>query len=105
MAKLTIEQWAEVRGIWQADSRRGCQWLVDELSLNVSRTAVSQRAGNEMWMKNASLDSSSLIAAPKLGMQKVTLPSSKVTQKSYAPTSFNANIGKSKATKNIKQIK
>ena len=52
-AKMTTRQWQKARKLWEADSREGFAWLVRELSLPVSRVAVSRRAKADEWQKRA----------------------------------------------------
>ncbi|WMC11735.1 hypothetical protein PU634_05050 [Oceanimonas pelagia] len=49
--KLTAEQWAEVRRVWETDSRDGYTWLVRELELPVSAPAVRKTALKQEWSK------------------------------------------------------
>lgn len=51
--KLLPEQWAAARNVWEQDARTGYAWLVRELALSVSRTAVAKRAKSEGWTKRA----------------------------------------------------
>lgn len=51
--KLTPEEWANARQVWENDPRDGYAWLVDELSLPVSVPAVRKRAAADGWMKSA----------------------------------------------------
>lgn len=50
-AKMTPTQWKKAKRLWEADPREGFAWLVRELSLPVSRVAVSKRAKVEGWQK------------------------------------------------------
>ncbi|MGZ8220029.1 MAG: hypothetical protein ACXWT0_00125 [Methylobacter sp.] len=54
MARLTKDQWAEIRETWEADPREGFDWLVAKLSLDVSRQAVSKTAKAQGWVKSGS---------------------------------------------------
>lgn len=49
--KLTAEQWAEVRRVWETDSRDGYTWLVRELELPVTAPAVRKAALRDGWTK------------------------------------------------------
>ncbi|MCP1317840.1 helix-turn-helix domain-containing protein [Halomonas sp. 707B3] len=50
-AKMNAKQWHKARKLWEADPREGFAWLVRELSLPVSRVAVSKRAKADEWQK------------------------------------------------------
>ncbi len=124
MAKLTNEQWADVRAAWESDPREGFQWLVEELGLAVSRPAVSRRAENERWAKRrkaASHGSNKEKKTPRKVTQrvtpeltptlekvthevtqKVTQAPENVTQKSYADAQKNVNLGEKNSTNNSK---
>jgi transposase len=52
-AKLSPEQWNEVRARWEGDERKGFPWLVADMALPVSDEAVRQRAKAEGWSKLA----------------------------------------------------
>lgn len=52
-AKMNAKQWQKARKLWEADSREGFAWLVRDLSLPVSRAAVSKRAKADEWQKRA----------------------------------------------------
>ena len=52
-AKMTPAQWKKAKRLWEADPREGFTWLVRELSLPVSRVAVSRRAKADEWQKRA----------------------------------------------------
>ena len=52
-AKMTPAQWKKAKRLWEADPREGFTWLVRELSLPVSRVAVSRRAKANEWQKRA----------------------------------------------------
>jgi predicted GIY-YIG superfamily endonuclease len=51
--KLTPEEWANVRSVWESDPRKGFPWLIDELSLPVSAEALRLRSKNEGWVKHS----------------------------------------------------
>ena len=51
MAKLTATEWANVRAVWERDTRKGFRWIVRELALNVSEQCVRARAIREEWEK------------------------------------------------------
>lgn len=51
--KLTAEQWADARAVWERDERDGYAWLVRELSLPVTAPGVRKRALSEGWAKGA----------------------------------------------------
>lgn len=52
-AKMTPAQWKKAKRLWEGDNREGFAWLVRELSLPVSRVAVSRRAKADEWQKRA----------------------------------------------------
>ena len=52
-AKMTPAQWKKAKRLWEGDTREGFAWLVRELSLPVSRVAVSRRAKADEWQKRA----------------------------------------------------
>lgn len=56
--KLTAEQWAEVRAVWEQDARDGFTWLVRELDLPVTAPGVRKRALSEEWAKRGRLPAS-----------------------------------------------
>lgn len=49
--KLTPDEWANARTVWEADTRKGYPWLIDELKLPVSAEAVRLRANSEGWFR------------------------------------------------------
>lgn len=49
--KLTADEWANARTVWEADTRKGFDWLVLELKLGISRQAVSKAAKAQGWFK------------------------------------------------------
>ena len=49
--RLSAVQWAQVRKVWEDDLRPGYTWLVTELELGVSVSAVRKKAGLEGWAK------------------------------------------------------
>jgi hypothetical protein len=51
MARLTKEQWAEARSVWESDPREGFDWLADSLNGIVSRQAISKTAKAQGWKK------------------------------------------------------
>jgi|GEM_PF-703400 len=54
MAKLSKEQWADIRRRWEADERDGHQWLADELTAqgyDINRVAIAKAAGRQGWAK------------------------------------------------------
>ena len=50
MARLTPEQWQEIRQRWQSDEREGYEWLATEFSLD--RSNLRKKAVKEGWCKN-----------------------------------------------------
>jgi hypothetical protein len=56
MAKLTKQQWAEARQMWETDPREGHQWLADELiskGFDVNRVAIAKAAKRQGWDKKS----------------------------------------------------
>lgn len=54
MAKLTKDQWADIRRRWETDPRDGHQWLADELTgqgVEINRAAIAKAAGRQGWAK------------------------------------------------------
>jgi transcriptional regulator with XRE-family HTH domain len=88
MARLTKEQWAEIRTTWESDPREGFDWLVAELSLDVSRQAVSKTAKAQGWVKaNSTGKVAGKVAQPKscaTKAKKVAQPKAKPQQKPIA---------------------
>lgn len=60
-AKLTEEVWANVRSRWESDPRKGYDWLVIDMGLPVTRSAVRNKAIRERWCKKMGL-------APRIAM-------------------------------------
>ena len=54
--KMTPEEWAEVRKVWEADAREGYAWIVSELHLPVSPPAVRKRSMAGYWKKGAGVE-------------------------------------------------
>lgn len=82
MAKLTKEQWADIRRRWEADARDGHQWLADELvsqGVDVNRAAIAKAASRQGWAKRDSEN-----VTPKNVTQNVTL-SDKASLKNVPP--------------------
>lgn len=55
MAKLTREEWVNVRATWESDPRDGYAWLIKELNLDLNRVTILKRANKEGWAKCVSL--------------------------------------------------
>lgn len=51
--RLSPEQWAEVRRVWEGDPRPGYAWIIKEADLDVSANAVRKKALIEGWTKSA----------------------------------------------------
>lgn len=51
--KLTPEEWAKVRNTWESDPREGYAWIIDELSIPMTRAALRKVALREGWVKKA----------------------------------------------------
>ncbi|AMK75625.1 MULTISPECIES: hypothetical protein [Methylomonas] len=59
MAKLTKQQWTDVRRQWEGDPRQGHQWLADELTAqgyDVNRAAIAKAASRQGWAKREPLN-------------------------------------------------
>ncbi|MEY3760184.1 MAG: hypothetical protein RIR39_1675 [Pseudomonadota bacterium] len=50
--KLSLEEWNHAREVWEADTRKGFPWLIDELKLPVSSEAVRLRSNSEGWSRD-----------------------------------------------------
>lgn len=82
MAKLTKQQWADVRRQWECDQRDGHQWLADELTAkgyDVTRAAIAKAAKRQNWAKGGTEK-----ATHKSVTQNVTL-SEKTSRKKVTP--------------------
>lgn len=51
--KLSHEEWAKVRKAWESDPRDGYVWLIEEMSVPLTRAALRKVAIREGWTKNA----------------------------------------------------
>lgn len=54
--RLTPEQWAKVRAVWEADPREGYQWVVGEMELTVTDDSVRKKSLLEGWAKHKTLE-------------------------------------------------
>jgi hypothetical protein len=50
--KLTPEEWANARKVWESDYRQGYDWLAVELGGVVSRQSINKKANSEGWRKS-----------------------------------------------------
>lgn len=50
--RLTPEQWAEVRKVWEGDARPGFEWTVRDMQLAITGAAVRKKASIEGWEKS-----------------------------------------------------
>lgn len=59
MARLTSDQWAEMRAAWEASPKQGIAWLVRKEGgpFDVTEEAVRQRRAREGWTKRGHLGS------------------------------------------------
>ncbi|MCF7994771.1 MAG: hypothetical protein K9L88_08015 [Chromatiaceae bacterium] len=56
MAKhLPKDEWDKIRERWELDPRPGYRWVVGEMNLTVTESAVKARARKERWTKRTSL--------------------------------------------------
>src|SRR4051812_10677329 len=55
MARLTDEQWAEIRALWEAGPQQGLAWLTRKAggAFDVTPEAIRQRRAKECWQKVA----------------------------------------------------
>jgi hypothetical protein len=56
MAKLSKQEWLEVRKLWESDPREGHQWLSDELSKkghDIDRPTIAKAASRQGWAKKS----------------------------------------------------
>lgn len=58
--KLTPEEWKKVRNTWESDPREGYAWIVDELSIPMTRAALRKVALKEGWVKKSAGVSASI---------------------------------------------
>lgn len=49
--RMTADDWAKVRSVWEQDQQEGFAWLVPLLNLTVSRSAIGKRSAREGWQK------------------------------------------------------
>ena len=54
--KLTPGEWASVRNTWESDPREGYTWLIDELSIPMTRAGLRKVALREVWTKKVLSD-------------------------------------------------
>ncbi|OAI11894.1 hypothetical protein A1507_19500 [Methylomonas koyamae] len=77
MAKLSKEQWADIRRRWEADERDGHQWLADELTAQgyeVNRATIAKAASRQGWAKNGqeNIASKNVTQSDKTSRENVT---------------------------------
>jgi len=55
MARLTDEQWAEIRALWEASPQQGLAWITRKAggAFDVTPEAIRQRRGKDGWTKVA----------------------------------------------------
>lgn len=83
MAKLTKQQWVEVRRQWETDERDGHQWLADELiakGYDVTRAAIAKAAKRQDWTKRGTEKTTQKSVTRNVTQSDKTSPK-KVTQK------------------------
>lgn len=76
--KLSLEEWNNAKSIWEADPRKGFQWLIEERRLPVSAEALRLRSKSDGWFKGGK---PSLETKTKLGKNDKTKLGSKVRSK------------------------
>jgi hypothetical protein len=87
MAKLSKQQWADARQVWESDPREGHQWLADELvskGFDVNRVAIAKAAKRQVWEKKSPNPNVTENVTPrdKKSLEKVTAQVTKpITQK------------------------
>ncbi|WP_292992571.1 hypothetical protein [Nitrosomonas sp.] len=79
--KLTPEEWAKVRSTWESDPREGYAWIIDELSIPMTRAALRKVAIREGWVKKAGSKPEALIGT----VAKNARVASKVSRNSKVP--------------------
>ncbi len=91
--KISPEQWAKVRSLWELDARDGYTWIVKQLSLPVSANAVRKKAVQEGWAKadEPSVTNGKLEAAR--GLQRNAM----APRTNGEPTTNGENQGKTQA--------
>lgn len=97
-AKMSPIQWGIVRNHWESDSRKGYVWLIEELRLPVSATAIRKVAVRDGWMKQEGRNDEEILAALH---EKVAKPArktagkvrrnSKVSQRNHGKVSRGAS--------------
>lgn len=83
--RLTAEQWAKVRAVWEADPREGYQWIIGELELTVSDDSVRKKVLGEGWAKTKTLEQ--LRVSAHRAADKKSANEKKVGGKVGSPTS------------------
>ena len=78
MARLTKEEWIDIKNRWESDERTGFDWLATELDNVVSRQSISKKAKKEQWSKVSQPTKS---CATKV---KVSQPKEKLGKKAVA---------------------
>ena len=53
--RLSNAEWNKVKELWESTPLNGFQWVVNDLQLPLSATAVRKRANKEKWEKRTSL--------------------------------------------------
>lgn len=85
--KLSPEGWAKVRKAWESDLRDGYVWLIEDLNLDISKTAIRKIAIREGWKKRIQDKPSEIIRETNKTQPDAKKPSAK-----------------SKASKGIKKV-
>lgn len=99
--RLTPSQWAEIRRIWEADSREGYAWIVKEVELEVSPAAVRKKALSEGWKKGIKsiADNNLKRGEPKKTKNTETPPKPPVRKGAKSSTRRGKEGGNSDASK------
>lgn len=72
--KMTPEEWADARQVWEQDDREGFTWLVNELALPVSPPAVRKTANKQGWAKSGGSPAKPSKPSRKPGVEIVESP-------------------------------
>lgn len=75
--KMTPEEWADARQVWERDDREGFTWLVNERALPVSPPAVRKTANKQGWAKSGGSPAKPSKPSRKRGVEIVESPQAK----------------------------
>lgn len=93
--RLSPEQWAQIRRVWEGDPRPGYTWIVDYLELDVTSAAVRKKAISEGWEKGEKRSQDNDLQEGKGGLGK----SAESAPKKRTPAGKNTGTGKGAAAK------